>query len=178
MKLCARKPKSWQQFTSLSFLILSACTSIAGCSGGEDVTDERIAAARNLWASAGIRDYDLEYTTAPANGHFLVTVRDGTVEKVEAVQEGGARNELHPAATRYYSIDGLFTTIADELAQRKKPRPFDLPPDSTILMKFKTNPEFGYPEWYRRDIMGASRSARIDVLKLTRMLAGSKTDKK
>ena len=42
-----------------------------GCSGGENVTTENIDAARQVWAKAAIRDYDLEYTTAPANGHFL-----------------------------------------------------------------------------------------------------------
>ena len=44
-------------------------------------------------------------------------------------------------------------------------------------MKFKTNPELGYPEWYRRDIMGTSQSARIDVIKLTPTAAASKPEK-
>ena len=148
--------------------ILVACYSASGCSGGETVTAENIEAARQLWAKAGIRDYDLEYTTAPANGHFLVKVRAGEVKKVEAIQPGGARNELHPGAPRYYSVDGLFTTIADELAQLRKANPFEQPKGTTIVMKFKANAELGYPEWYRRDVMGASRSARIDVLNLTR----------
>jgi hypothetical protein len=146
--------------------ILTAC-SAAGCSGGENVTTEKIAAARQLWAKAGIRDYNLEYTTAPAHGHFLVTVRDGVVQKVEGFGPRGERNELHPAAPRYYSVDGIFITIADELAQLEQARPFDQPKGATIVMKFKTNAKLGYPEWYRRDIMGTSRSARIDILRLT-----------
>jgi Family of unknown function (DUF6174) len=150
------------------FGVLVACTTAAGCSGGERVTAENIEAARQLWAKAAIRDYDLEYTTAPANGHYLVTVRNGEVKKVEGIQPGGERNELHPGAPRYYSVDGIFTTIADELAKLKEPKPFDQPEGTTIVMKFKTNPELGYPEWYRRDIMGTARSASIDILKLTR----------
>ena len=88
------------------------------------MTRENIEAARQRWAVAGIRDYDLEYTTAPANGHFLVTVREGVVKKVEGIGPGGARNELHPGAPRYYSVDGIFTTIADELAQLSKDNAF------------------------------------------------------
>jgi hypothetical protein len=150
---------------------LSACLAIGGCAAGQDVTTDRIDSARELWAKAAIRDYELEYTTAPANGHFLVTVRAGEVKKVEAIQPDGARVELHPGAPRYYSVDGLFVTIADELAQLEKPNPFEQPKGTQILMKFKTNPELGYPEWYRRDIMGATQSARIDVIKLTPTMA-------
>jgi Family of unknown function (DUF6174) len=157
--------------------ILSACLAVGGCSGGQDVTAPGIKAARELWSKAGIRDYDLEYTTAPANGHFLVTVHDGEVKKVEALQPGGARVELHPGEPRYYSVDGLFLTIADELAQLDKPEPFQQPKDTRILMKFKTNPEFGYPEWYHRDIVGVSSSARIDVIKLTPTTAALKPEK-
>jgi hypothetical protein len=154
-----------------------ACLAFGGCSGGDDVTAVNIKTARELWAKAGIRDYDLEYTTAPANGHFLVTVREGVVKKVEGIGPGGARNELHPGAPRYYSVDGIFTTIADELAQLSKANPFDLPKGTTIVMKFKTNPELGYTEWYRRDIMGTSQSARIDIVKLTRTAAAQKPEK-
>ena len=147
--------------------IIFACLASGGCSGGQDVSADGIKAARELWSKAGIRDYELEYTTAPANGHFLVTVHDGEVKKVESIQPGGTRVEMHPGAPRYYSVNGLFVTIADELAQLEKPNPFEQPKGTRILMKFKTNPELGYPEWYRRDIMGASQSARIDVIKLT-----------
>jgi hypothetical protein len=158
--------------------VLVACTTAAGCSGGQTVTAENLDAARQLWAKAGIRDYDLEYTTAPANGHFLVTVRNNEVKKVEGIATGGERNLLRPAAPRYYSIDGIFTTIADELAQLKTPNPFDQPAGTTIVMKFKTNPELGYPEWWRRDIMGrASRSARIDIVKLTPASGALKPEK-
>jgi hypothetical protein len=157
--------------------ISTFCWLAGGCSGGQEVTRENIEAARQRWAVAGIRDYDLEYTTAPANGHFLVTVREGVVKKVEGIGPGGARNELHPGAPRYYSVDGIFTTIADELAQLSKANPFDLPKGTTIVMKFKTNPELGYTEWYRRDIMGTSQSARIDIVKLTRTAAPPKPEK-
>ena len=176
IRLYERRPRLRQLF---GLGILTACLASGGCSaGGQDVTADRINQARELWSRAGIRDYDLEYTTAPANGHFLVTVRDGDVKKVEAIEPGGARVELHPGAPRYYSVDGLFVTIADELAQLERPNPFEHPKGTRILMKFKTNRELGYPEWYHRDIMGTSQSARIDVIKLTPTPAASEHEKK
>jgi hypothetical protein len=157
--------------------IVMACLAAAGCSGGQNVTAENLAAARQRWASAGIRDYDLEYTTSPANGHFLVTVRDGQVKKVEGIQPGGSRTELHPGAPRYYSVDGLFVTIADELLKLDDPRPFDQPRGTTILMKFKPNPKLGYPEWWHRDVVGTSLNARFDVVSVTPTAAGTKPEK-
>jgi hypothetical protein len=107
-----------------------------------------------------------------------VTVRDGVVQKVEGIGPQGERTELRIAAPRYYSVDGIFTTIADELAQLKQARPFEEPKGTTIVMKFKTNPELGYPEWYRRDIMGTSKNARIDIKKITRTSEALKPEKK
>src|SRR5262249_27111599 len=92
-------------FRLLVLALLPACLPSTGCSGGQDVTADGIKAARELWFKAGIRDYQLEYTTAPANGHFLVTVRDGEVKRVESIQPGGDRVDLHPGAPRYYSVD-------------------------------------------------------------------------
>jgi hypothetical protein len=157
--------------------ILAACLACGGCSGGENVTATNIKAARERWAKAGIRDYDLEYTTAPANGHYLVTVHDNDVKKVEAIEPDGRLIELHPGAPRYYSVDGIFVTIADELAQLEKPMPFERPKGTKIVMKFKTNPKLGYPEWYHRDIMGATASAKIDVIRLTPTAVTTKPEK-
>lgn len=142
------------------------------------MTTVNIKSARELWAKAGIRDYDLEYTTAPANGHYLVTVHDSEVKKVDAIQPDGSRIELHPGAPRYYSVEGIFLTIADELAQLEKPNPFERPKGTKIIMKFKPNLKLGYPEWYHRDIMGATASARIDVVRLTPTIPASTTEKK
>jgi hypothetical protein len=176
MTLRLRKRPNSRRTACLGVLV--ACTAAAGCSGGQAVTAENLDAARQLWAKAGIHDYDLEYTTAPANGHFLVTVRNSEVKKVEGIGPGGERNELRPAEPRYYSVDGIFTTIADELLQLKKPNPFDQPTGTTIVLKFKTNPQLGYPEWWRRDIMGGTnRSARIDIVQLTPIPATSKPEK-
>jgi hypothetical protein len=141
-----------------------------GCSGGQEVTPGAIEAAKALWTRAGIRDYDLELkwsTSGMSTSHYFVTVRGGVVEKFESIQPDGRRVALLPGAGRYYSVDGLFLTIANELAQKQTDRPFTQPRGTKVVMRFKTDPKLGYPLWYRRDLMGVAQGARIDVIRLT-----------
>ncbi len=148
--------------------IFATCAAISGCSRGEAPTPESLEQAKALWTKAGVRNYDLEWTvTGAQNNHYLVTVRDGDVRKVESIRPDNKRFALKPADTRFYSVDGLFLTIADELAQLKSDHPFDQPKGTTVVMRFKPDAKLGYPHWYRRDVMGTSLSIAIDVVKLT-----------
>jgi Family of unknown function (DUF6174) len=146
-----------------------------GCAGGQEVTPETINTAKQGWKTAGIRDYDLDWTvTGAQNNHYYVTVRDGDVRTVESVRTDGRRFELHPAETRFYSVDGLFLTIADELAQLKTDHPFGQPQGTRVVMRFKPDAKLGYPLWYRRDVMGTTLAIAIDVVKLVPVATTSK----
>jgi hypothetical protein len=146
-----------------------------GCAGGQEVTPETINQAKQFWKTAGIRDYDLDWTVSGAqNNHYYVTVRGGDVRKVESVQADGRRSELHPPETRFYSADGLFLTIADELAQLKTDHPFGQPRGTRVVMRFKPDAKLGYPLWYRRDVMGTTQAIAIDVVRLVTVAATSK----
>jgi hypothetical protein len=163
-------PQARQQAGGLFLLLLSALYGVSlvmGCSGGLEVTPESIASARNAWAQRGIVDYDLEWTAAgTTSAHYYVTVREGSVRKIESVAPDGQRFELHPAEPRFYGVDGLFTTIADELAQRKLDRPFGQPSGTKVVMRFTLDPKLGYVRSYRRDVLGTSLALRIDVIRL------------
>jgi hypothetical protein len=145
-------------------LAVSLC---AGCSAGQPVTLESLNAARQTWARAGLRNYELEWQASGiSSAHYYVTVRGGTVRKVESVAPDGRRIELHPGDPSFYGVDGLFKTIADELAQLKQPQPFGQPPGTKAVMRFTTDPRLGYPVSYRRDVMGTSQGLSIDVIRL------------
>jgi hypothetical protein len=147
--------------------LLAILGAMIGCAGGQEVTAEAINQSKQVWKMAGIRDYDLDWTvTGAQNNHYYVTVRGGDVRKVESAQTDGRRFELHPSETRFYSVDGLFLTIADELAQLKTDLPFGQPQGTKIVMRFKPDKKLGYPLWYRRDVMGTSLAIAIDVVKL------------
>ncbi|SRR5579883_1362527 len=144
----------------------------AGC-GGREVTPEAVQAAKQLWARAGIRDYDLDWSvTGPNNAHYLVTVRGGQVVKIELIRPDGSKSQARPAETRMYSVDGLFRTIDEELAVcSKAERPFGQPKGTKVVLRFRPDAKLGYPRWYRRDVLGSSASIAIDVNALTPIAA-------
>ena len=76
--------------------------------------------------------------------------------------------ELTLPRPRYFSVDGLFLTIANELALMKTDRPFNAPKGTKVVMRFQPDSKLGYPHWYRRDVMGTSQMMTIDVLQLVR----------
>ncbi|MFO0889436.1 MAG: DUF6174 domain-containing protein [Isosphaeraceae bacterium] len=147
-------------------LLIASCL-VLGCSGGEAVTPEALARAKATWGRAGLKDYDLEWTSSGiATGHYSVVVRGGSVRKVQSVAPDGRLFELHPAEPRFYGVDGLFTTIADELAQLKQPLPFGQPAGTKVVMRFTTDRELGYPRSYRRNVLGTPQGLSIDVIRL------------
>src|SRR5262249_37670941 len=138
-----------------------------GCAGGQEVTPQGGEPARRLWAQANITDYDLDWTArGPNNAHYFVTVRGGQARKIEAVDRSGGKHELHPAEPRFYSVDGLFLTISDELALIKTDRPFGQPKGTRVAMRFEPDSTLGYPHWYRRDVLGTPLSIAIQVNRL------------
>ena len=92
----------------LGAAVVVMISAFAGCSGGESVTPEAIAAARKAWNDAGIRDYDLEWTSSGVSqAHYFVTVRGGVVRKVELVRSpagSGAWNATAQACGRINRI--------------------------------------------------------------------------
>jgi hypothetical protein len=154
-------------FSALVILAWLGVGATIGCDGGLPVTPEAIDQAKRLWSSAGIRDYELDWsTTGPNNAHYLVTVQAGEVRKVDAIEPDGRHIELHPGSPRFFGVDGLFVTISDELAQLKTDKPFGQPAGTKVVMRFRPDAKLGYPQWYRRDILGTSQAVTIDVNKL------------
>lgn len=150
-----------------SLLAIAFLCLFARCSSGEPVTPQALAAAKKVWTNANLRDYDLEWRASGQNSaHYYVTVRGGDVRKIESVAPDGQKFEVHPAEPRFYGVDGLFTTIADELAQLETARPFGQPEGTKVVMRFTADPQLGYPRSYRRDVLGTSQGLAIDVLRL------------
>ena len=172
MKRCAAT--NWFRCDAIFGIVLIMAT-ISGCAGGQQATPEAVTQARQLWTKAGIRDYDLEWTVGGGQtSHYVVQVRDGEVRQIETISPDGTRRSPKIPDTRYYSVDGLFLTIANELAQLKTDHPFDRPPGTQVVMRFKPDPKLGYPHWYHRDVMGTSLSIAIDVVKFVPQAQNSK----
>ena len=136
---------------------------LAGCAGGQDVTPRSIRDARRLWDRAGIRDYDLEWTsTGLRSSHYRVSVRNARVESIESIYQGKAY-PVRPARPEYYGIDGLFLTIEEELAQLQTATPFGQAKGTKAVLRFTPDPQLGYPRSYRRDVLGTPQVLALDV---------------
>jgi hypothetical protein len=145
-----------------------------GCASGEDVRPEAVARARRLWTQANIHDYDLEWTVRGRNNaHYLVSVRDGEVRKLEMFQPDGSRVKLDSHQPQTFGVDGLFRTIDDELALARSDRPFGQRKGTKVVMRFQPDAKLGYPHWYHRDVLGTDLSIAIQVNSMIPVPAGS-----
>lgn len=131
------------------------------------MTAESIARARRLWTKAGVRDYDLEWTSSAGSNqsHYRVSVRGGQVRSVDSILPDGRTIAARTAEPRYYGVEGLFMIIADELAQRRNPEPFGRPKGTKAILRFTPDPKLGYPTSYRRDVLGSPLPLAIDVIR-------------
>jgi hypothetical protein len=152
----------------VELLMITLVCSISGCSGGEPVTLQAIASSQATWKKAAVSDYELEWeSTGLSTAHYMVEVRGGTVRSIQSVSADGARRAVKSGEPRYYGVDGLFLTIRDELAQLDQPRPFGQPKGTKAILRFSSDPTYGYPKSYRRDVIGLPASLAIDVLRFT-----------
>ncbi len=161
------------RFATLPRRLMAACIlmlTFAGCGeSGEPVRQERIESDAARWAAAGIRDYDLVWQSVSTRNRstYKVYVRDGSVRAVRLVRPDGKAVALKPADMNFYSVEGLFRTIREELAQSQEPRPFGQPPGTTVVLTMRSDDRLGYPTIYRRDIFGVEDRMGIDVIELT-----------
>jgi hypothetical protein len=139
---------------------------LSGCAGGEDVTARSIAEARRRWDHAGIRNYDLEWTSSGlSRAHYVVVVRGGEVRSIASILPDGKSMEVHPVEPKFYGVEGLFMVIGDELAQLRTRTPFGQPKGTKAILRFTPDPELGYPRRYRRDVLGTPLALAIDVVR-------------
>jgi hypothetical protein len=140
---------------------------LVGCGARTDLSARSIREARQAWNRAGLRDYDLEWTASgPRSGHYRVFVRDGQVRQVRTILPDGREMIAKPGDPSFYSVDGLFQVLEEELDQAHSERPFGQPKGTTVVLKFDPDPKLGYPRQYRRDVVGSSQGLAIDVRQL------------
>jgi hypothetical protein len=147
-----------------------ACVLAVGCGEtGEPVDAAKLDAAQRLWADNGPRDYDLQWQSISTRNQavYRAYVRGGEVGAVRLVRPDGKAIALKPADPTFYSVDGLFRTIREELAQSRETRPFGQPPGTTVILTMRSDEKLGYPTLYRRDVFGAEDRMGIDVISLT-----------
>lgn len=151
--------------TLLAVLIVGLAST--GCGPGTEVTEHNLRDAQVKWNRANVRDYNLEWIArgAAVSSHYYVFVRGGLVEEVRSVLPDGRELRVQPGDPSYFSIDGLFRTLEDDLARAQEERPFDQQAGTSVVMRFDPDPNLGYPKRYRRDVSGTRLGLALDVIR-------------
>jgi hypothetical protein len=128
-----------------------------------ELTNERLAQARDRWSRHAPADYDLEvlvHADRLEETHFQLRVGDGEV--LEALQNGSVR----AARADAYTVAGLFDILERELELALDPSSgFGAPAGYGVYLKARFDPDYGYPQRYRRSVGGTSNGVEITVVR-------------
>jgi hypothetical protein len=150
--LATRHSKRW-----VWFFVIVGVMAAAGVAAevwvnlSQQLTPEKLTAARQLWRDRGPRDYTLEYAVkreynpdpaGRAPDRYTVRVKGG---KVESVTDAGGRS-LKPGEYEFGSMDALFDAIDEQLkadiaAGGKRP-----------FLRADFDPADGHVTYYRRSV--------------------------
>ena len=151
-------------------MLIVLATIVSGCGRGEPLGPRSLRKARETWLRSGIRSYDVEWTVSgPQTGgrvvHYRIAVRGGLAETVKVAHADGSWTEVNTHKPEYFTIDGLFRTLEEEMDQLDGPTPFGKPKGTSVLLEFTPDDTLGYPRRYRRDVVGVKPGLAIDVIK-------------
>ena len=128
---------------------------------GEPLTPEKLEAAEKVWRAHNLMDYDMEVEISGAQqGLHTIRVRGGDVVEMST---GGAK--VPPNVWKYWSVQGMFGFLAEELENRTHPKmAFGVDDPSQVILRAYFDPELGYPRRFLRHVQGGS----VDIMWVVR----------
>ena len=167
------KVAKWSTIAAVVMAVIAAVLLLRGRT--EAVTRERLTVARERWKAANIASYGLDLeTTGAQTGLYHVEVRAGQVSKF--TRNGQSMN---PAEADYWTVDGWFQAIDDDLESSEKPKADDPASQCQFWLRVQFHPTLGYPLRYVRiqkqasrrtatgyETSGASQGVEMRVLRL------------
>ena len=118
----------------------------------DPVTRERLDEARKLWLKAKVKNYDLDLETRGAqSGRYHVEVRDG---QLATITRNGTTAD--PAAGEYWTVDGLFRVIEEELDAAEQPDGAAFGARSQVWLRARYDSRLGFPIRFVREVKPAS----------------------
>jgi hypothetical protein len=141
----------------------------AACARGEPLSEATLSAAKARWAARGLADYDVHLEIEGdlvQEGEFEVEVRG---RQVRVVRRNGAAVETHDA---FYSVDGMFGFLGEELEMAKEPvRYWSAPADARIFQRARFDEDSGRLRRYVRAVSGTKHNIVITVDQVTPVAA-------
>jgi len=126
-------------------------------STGEPLTEERLAEARARWAERGPRSYALDVDVRGASHH--IEVRDRVV--VTMTTDG---SPVRADAREYWSIDGMFRFLSEELSNLQRVEAaYGVSDPGDVVLRAAFDARYGYPARFLRHVLGQDRSVEWQV---------------
>lgn len=120
------------------------------------LTAETLEAAKRRWRDNGPSDYSLEVVVGGTQqGKHSIEVRRG---QVLSMTTSGA--EVAPHVRDYWSVEGMFEFLGEELANAQQPESaYGVTDRSQVVLRAVFDDRLGYPRRFLRHVMG--RDAEI-----------------
>ena len=119
---------------------------------GEPLTRERLEEARARWAEKGPKDYSIDVEVRDAR--HRIEVRDGKV--VSMTTDG---NPVRPGAEEYWSVEGMFRFLSEELSNlRRSEAAYGVQDPGDVVLRAEFDPRSGFPSRFLRHVQGQPRS--------------------
>lgn len=127
---------------------------------GATLTAQDLAAARARWEEQGPASYALEIEMKGAvNDTRRIEVHDG---EVAAMTSGGA--PVPRSAWSYWTVEGLFGFLEDELNNAARPREtYGVDDPHQVVLRADFDRRWGYPAFFLRHVLGKGQSTEWTV---------------
>jgi len=137
---------------------------LGGCAKGDPLTGAAIDAAEARWRANPLAAYRMHLEISGdliQEGEFVIEVRDGEVASVTG------NGETITTRDDFYTVDGLFTMLRQELEMATQPHLFWQPPkDARIYQRAHFDAQTGYCRRYLRSVTGTQHNIVIKVTAL------------
>jgi len=132
---------------------------------GERLGEENLEAARRRWEASSIRDYAIEVEVSGIQqGVHRIRVEGGRVIEMTT---GGA--PVPPGAWNYWSVEGMFGFLAEELEHLERPREiFGVESASQVVLRVSFDEELGIPRRFLRQVLGGGPFVRWEIREFQR----------
>ncbi len=133
---------------------------VGGPRAGDPLTEQALAAAEERWRLGDPGAYEFEVEVAGSQKALhRIRVRDRAVLEMTT---GGS--PVAPDVWRYWSIEGMFAFLREELRNLGRTRDsYGVEKPTDVVLRASFDPERGYPLRFYRHVMGRSLDIRWEV---------------
>jgi len=126
----------------------------------EPFTADQLKTARLHWSKVGPKNYEMDVIVSGVQrGHHHIVVENGKVVKMSTNGE-----QVNPSAWGYWSIEGMFEFLEQELSHAERPNlAYGVSDPSEVFLTAQFDPIYGYPQRFLRQVFGKNFTIEWNV---------------